>query len=59
MKNKSRGEKIQIFCSKYLLLGVAILVLIIGIFSLLVTAFFKLDTYKYTLERTAYVYSSS
>ena len=58
MKNKSRGEKIQIFCSKYLLLGVAILVLIIGIFSLLVTAFFKLDTYKYTLERTAYVWEN-
>ena len=54
MENKSRGEKIQIFCSKYLLLFIAILILIIGIFSLVVTAYFENATYSSVPEKTNY-----
>ena len=54
MENKNIGEKIQIFCSKYLILVVAILTTIISIFSIVVTAYFENATYYFTSEKTAY-----
>ena len=48
------GEKIQRFCSKYLVLVVAILTFIIGFFSIFVTAYFENATYKFPSEKTAY-----
>ena len=54
MENRNIGEKIQIFCSKYLILVVAILTTIISIFSIVVTAYFENATYYFTSEKTAY-----
>ena len=54
MENKNKGEKIQIFCSKYLVLVVAILTTIIGILSIVVTAYFENATYSFTSEKTTY-----
>ena len=53
------GEKIQRFCSKYLVLVVAILTFIIGFFSIFVTAYFENATYKFPSEKTAYRFDNS
>ena len=53
------GEKIQKFCSKYLVLVVAILTFIIGFFSIFVTAHFENATYKFASEKTAYHFDNS
>ena len=53
-ERKIIGEKVQKFCSKYLVLIVAILTLLIGIFSICITAYFKNATYSFASEKTAY-----
>ena len=54
MENKNIGKKIQIFCIKYLNLVIAILTAIIGIFSIILTAYFENAAYNFTSEKTAY-----
>lgn len=53
-ERKIIGEKVQKFCSKYLVLIVAILTLLIGIFSICITAYFENATYSFASEKTAY-----
>ena len=52
-ENKKIGNKIQEFCSKYIMLIVAILVFIIGIVSIFITAYFDGD-FTNAVEKTSY-----
>ncbi len=47
-------KKVEEFISKYLLLLIAILVIVIAVFSFFVTAYFDNATYAFTSEYTAY-----
>lgn len=58
MENKNLGQKIQFFCTKYLLLIISILILIIGLSSLIITAFFKNATYSSVPEITNYKFDN-